>query len=270
MSLTALPAWRRALSVPAIVALALLLAACVTTTAGRTTSAPSGTDAAQYNLSLGVGYLRQGNLQAAKDKLERAIEQDPGLATAHSALGLVYERLEDLDGAEQQYRRAAQLAPDDPDVQNALGVFLCSKRGKSAEALKVFDRALAIPLSRKNVNRAVLYTNAGTCAKYTDLPRAEAYLRRALAENPDYADALLQLAEVTLASGNGLAARAFLERNLAAAGPTPAGLLLGYRIESQLGDATAAARYAERLRGEFPTAAEIPILDGLRAGRPAP
>jgi type IV pilus assembly protein PilF len=261
---------RRATGLTAVVVLALVLAACVTITAGRTTSAPSSTDAAQYNLSLGVGYLRQGNFQAAKDKLERAIEQDPGLATAHSALGLVYERLEDLDGAEQQYRRAVTLAPDDPDVQNALGVFLCSKRGRTAEALKVFDRALAIPLSRKNVNRAVLYTNAGTCAKYTDLPRAEAYLRRALAENPDFPDALLQLAEVTLAGGNGLAARAFLERNLAAAGPTPAGLLLGYRIESQLGDAAAAGRYAERLRVEFPTAAEIPILDSLRAGRPVP
>lgn len=255
---------------PLVLSLALVLAACVTTTSGQAPSAPSGTDAAQYNLSLGVGYLRQGNLEAAKDKLERAIAQDGGLATAHSALGLVYERLEDLDGAEQQYRRAAQLAPDDPDVQNALGVFLCSQRGKTAAALRVFDRALAIPLSRKNVNRAVLYTNAGTCAKYTDLPRAEAYLRRAIAEDPAYSDALLQLAEVTLAAGNGLAARAFLERHLAAAGPTPAGLLLGYRVESQLGDGAAAARYAGQLRGGFPTAAEIPVLDGLRAGRPVP
>jgi type IV pilus assembly protein PilF len=270
MSRVASPTLRRLLPGSAVLALALLLAACVTTTSGRVTSSPSGADAAQYNLQLGVGYLRQGNLEAAKDRLERAIEQDPGLATAHSALGLVYERLEDLDGAERQYRRAATLAPDDPDAQNALGVFLCSKRGKPAEALRVFDRAIAIPLSRKNVNRAVLLTNAGTCAKYTDLPRAEAYLRRALAEDPKYADALLQLAEVTLATDSGLAARAFLERNLAVAGPSPGALLLGYRIESRLGDAAAASAYAERLRREFPTATEIRILDALVAGWPVP
>lgn len=226
----------------------------------------SPTDAAQYNLQLGISYFRQGKYDAAKEKLQRAIEQDGGLATAHTALALVYERLEDNDGAEREHRRAAALAPDDPDVLNALGVFLCAQRDRGAEALRVFDRAIAIPRSTKNINRTALYTNAGTCAKYTDLPRADAYLRRALAESPEFPDALLQLAEVSLASGNGLAARAFLERNLAARGPTPAALLLGSRIEAALGDAGAAAGYAGRLRTEFPTAAEVALLDAPAGG----
>ena len=243
------------------------VAACLAAAAGCITSgtkAPlpaSGTDAAQYNLQLGISYFRQGKYDAAKEKLQRALAQDPNLATAHTALALVYERLEDPDGAEREHRRAAALAPDDPDVQNALGVFLCAQRDRQAEALRVFDKAIAIPLSKKTVNRAMLYTNAGTCAKYSDLPRAEAYLRRALAEAPNFPDALLQLAEVSLAQGNGLAARAFLERYLGARGPTAPALLLGSRIEAALGDAPAAARYAQQLRTDFPTAAEVRQLD---------
>lgn len=261
----------RPLAVPAAVAVALLmLGGCVTSTPGRSTSAPSGTDAAQYNMQLGISYLRQDNLEAAKEKLERAIDQDPGLATAHAALGLVYERLEDLDGAEQQYRRAASLAPNDPNAQNALGVFLCARRDRPEEGLKVLDRALAVPLSQKNINRAFLLTNAGTCAKRSDLPRAEAYLRRALAEDPQFADALLQLADVNLAQDNALGARAFLERHLAVGGPSAAALLLGFRIESRLGDVAAADRYAEKLRGGFPTAAEVRLLDTAGSGRPPP
>jgi type IV pilus assembly protein PilF len=263
-------AHQRLLLVPATVLLAATLAGCITSTTGRPTTAPSGTEAAQYNLELGIGYLRQGNLAAAKEKLERSIEQDPGLATAHSALGLVYERLEDLDSAERQYRRAATLAPGDPDTQNALGVFLCSQRDRPAEALKAFDRALAIPLSRKNVNRAVVFTNAGTCAKRVDLARAEDYLRRAVAEDPRYADALYQLAEVMLAGDNALAARAFLERYVTMAGPSAGGLLLGFRIESRLGDAAAATGYADRLRSEFPAAVEVKLLDASGAGQQRP
>jgi type IV pilus assembly protein PilF len=244
-----------------VAAAVLLLTACVSGSDRPPPPKTSDTDAAQYNLQLGIGYLRQGNVEAAKEKLQRALEQDRGLATAHTALGLVYERLEDRDAAEREYRRAASLAPEDPDALNALGIFLCAEKGGRPEGLRVFDRALAVPLSKKATNRPMLYTNAGTCAKYDDLPRAEAYLRRALAEDPQFRDALLQLAEVSLAGGNGLGARAFLERYLAASGPTPAALLLGHRIESAGGNRKAAAQYADQLRREFPAAAEIRLLD---------
>jgi type IV pilus assembly protein PilF len=244
-----------------LLAVALGLAGCISGSDRPPPPKASDDDAAQYNLQLGIGYLRQGNLEAAKDKLRRALEQDASLATAHSALGLVYERLEDRAGAEREYRRAVALGSDDPDALNALGSFLCAEPQGRAEGLRVFERALAIPLSRKAVNRPMLYTNAATCAKYDDLPRAEAWLRRALAEDPEYRDALLQLAEVSLASGNALGARAFLERYAAAQGVTPAGLLLGSRIETALGDRPAAARYVEQLRRDFPTAAEVRLLD---------
>lgn len=241
---------------PLLAALLLALAGCVTTSSRPEPSPTSPEDAAEYNMQLGVSYLRQGNLPAARDKLEKALDQDPGLATAHAALGVVFERLEDPDGAERHYQRAVDLDSNDPDNLNALAVFTCSRKQKPKEALKLFDRAIAIPLSVKTANRTMLYTNAGTCAKTVDLARSEAYLRGALAQDPKFPNALYQLAEVSLERGNGLQARGFLERYLAAGKPTPAALWLGVRIEQALNNAAAAGRYGEQLRTTFPESSE--------------
>jgi len=241
--------------------LVLATTACVTTSSRPKPVPGSDMEAAQYNLQLGISYLRQNNLQAAREKLERAIEQEPDLATAHAALGVVFERLEDPKGAERHYRRAVELDSSDPDNLNALAIFVCSRKKDPREALKLFDRAIAIPLSVSVANRPMLYTNAGTCAKSVDLARAERYLRGALAEDSQFPDALFQLADVMLEQGNALQARGFLERYLARVKPTSAALWLGVRIEQALKDNSAATRYAEQLRREFPDAPETRLLN---------
>ena len=251
---------RLALFAPVATVLLLSLAGCVTTSSRPEPQPTSSTDAARYNMQLGISYLRQDNLPAARDKLEKALEQDPGLATAHAALGVVFERLEDPDGAERHYRRAVELDGSDPDNLNALAVFTCSRKDKPKDALKLFDRAIAIPLSVKTANRTMLYTNAGTCAKKVDLERSEAYLRGALTQDPNFPDALYQLADVSLERGNALQARGFIERYLAAGKPTPAALWLGVRIEQSLNDAAAANRYGEQLRRTFPESRETRLM----------
>jgi type IV pilus assembly protein PilF len=227
---------------------------------GGTATKRSPKEAAKFNMQLGVSYLRQGDLRQAQSKLEKAVEQDPALATAHSALGLVYERLGDFAGAEQHYRRAVSLRPDDPDNLNGLAVFLCDQRKKPDEAMGYFQRALAVPLTRKDYNRAMMLTNAGVCAKRSDLARAEDYLRQALAMDPGYNEALLQLADVAYERGNYLQARAFIERYLAAAPVSAAALWLAVRIERALGAEQPSRRYGERLRTEFPDSAETRLL----------
>lgn len=246
--------------VTVLLVLALVLAGCISSSSRPTPAKRATSDAAEYNLQLGISYLRKNNLQAARQKLEKALEQDSSLATAHSALGIVFERLEDPVGAERHYRRAVDLDSSDPDNLNALAVFVCARKQSPEEALKLFDRAIAIPLSVRNANRPMLYTNAGTCAKRLDLARAENYLRGALAQDPQFPDALFQLADVALERGNPLQARAFLERYLGQRKPSAAALWLGVRIEQALNDNSAAAGYGEQLRREFPDAAETRML----------
>jgi len=237
----------------------LLLAACV---ASSSKPAPpvSKKEAAQYNMQLGISYLRQGDLKAAQTKLEKAVAEDDSLATAYAALGLVFERLGDSPGAEKNYRRAVSIAPEDPDSLNALAVFLCLKKQETAEAMRYFEKALAIPLSKALSNKAMLYTNAGICAKRIDMEKAESYLRSALAADPAFKQALLQLADVTFNRSNYLQSRAFLERFLASGAATPDALWLGVRIENALGETAAARAYGERLKKEFPEAVETRLL----------
>jgi type IV pilus assembly protein PilF len=243
----------------AVVIIAVALTACVTTSSNPKPE-PSDKEAAQYNMQLGISYLRQGELKRAQGKLEKAVAQDDSLGTAYSALGLVFERLGDYAGAEQNYRRAVSAEPSNPDTLNSLGAFLCQRKQEPKEALVLFDKALAVPLSKAEANRAMINANAGLCAKRVDLARAEAYLRAALVADPDYRDALVQLADVAFSRGNYLQSRAFLDRYLAAGSATPDALWLGVRVEKALGDAAASQGYATRLKAQFPAAEETRLL----------
>ncbi len=246
-----------------ILACALLAAAltgCVTESSGRQSVEASDAEAAEINLQLGVGYFRQGDLQSAQAKLEKAVAQDAKLVPARTALALVYERLGDIEGAERQYRQAVAIAPRDPDALNSMGQFLCRQQGRQGEALDYFNRALSIPLSEQYYNKAMVYTNAGVCAKRTDLKQAESYLRSAIANDSRYTEALLQLADVSYQQGNYLPARAFVQRYLADAPASPSALWLGLRVETALGDISAADAYAARLKTDFPESVETRSL----------
>ena len=246
---------KRLVALVLVPAAALLLAACITSSS-KPPPPVSKKEAAQFNMQLGISYLRQGDLQGARAKLEKALAEDDSLATAYSALGLVFERLGDNKGAEKNYRRAVSLAPDDPDSLNALAVFLCLQKQETTEAMRYFEKALAVPLSRSDSNKAMVYTNAGVCAKRVDVDKAESYLRSALAADPNFKPALLQLADVSFTRANYLQSRAFLERFLAASPATPDALWLGVRVEKALGEASAARAYGERLKKEFPESIE--------------
>lgn len=240
--------------------LMLLLSGCVTEVTGRQPPQEDLHESARLNLEMGISYFRQGDLRTARVKLEKAVEDNPDLVTAYTVLGLVYERLGDAKGAEKNYRQAASLAPEDPDALNGLAVYLCRDTETSADAMKLFDRALAIPLSQTYSNKAMLNTNAGICAKRTDLPRAENYLRAALVTDPNFSDALLQLADVAYQRNNYLQSRAFLERYMSVGEASSSVLWLAMRVESAMGNASAAEEYAERLQRDFPESVETRLL----------
>jgi type IV pilus assembly protein PilF len=76
------------------------------------------------------------------------------------------------------------------------------------------------------------------------------------------------MAGIAQDSGNGLQARAFLERYTAVATVTPAMLWLGRSIELGLGDTEQAARYAQRLKDEFSTSREASLLYDAERAQP--
>ncbi|MDJ0905456.1 MAG: type IV pilus biogenesis/stability protein PilW [Woeseiaceae bacterium] len=238
----------------AIIVAGSLAAGCVTTT--TTTSADAEADeenAAALNYQLGAQYLRNGNYERARDRLLLSIELDPKNAVAHYTLALVYENLENMRLATESYEDAIRIAPRDFNVQNAYAVFLCKQRDFE-NARKHFDRAIRVP---ENDNAHITMTNAGVCLmQKPDADVAEQYFRDALQRKGDYGEALIQLSLLKYTTEDYMSARAFLQRFLSTNAPSSGVLLLGVRIEEELGDERARTDYANQILREFPESAE--------------
>jgi type IV pilus assembly protein PilF len=233
-----------------IVVAATAIAACTST---KEPSEVSDKDAARYNVQLGMSYMQRGDLEGAREKLERAARQDPELPAAQAALGILYERAGDIPRAQEHLRRATRLAPDDPNMLNNYGGFLCRK-GEYEEGIRHFEMAASNAYYR---SPETALSNAGVCARQIPDPeRAEEFFRLALDKNRNFTEALVQLADLSLETNQLLQARAFLQRYEALSPTTAYSLELGWRIERAAGDARAAAEYANRLRREFPESRE--------------
>ena len=151
--------------------------------------------AAQANVRLGLEYLRKGEVALARDKIERALSQNPKDVGVQLGAGLLYERLGEAAKAETHYRQALKVDPKSPEAQNALGAFLC-RAGSNAKGEELFVKAAANPLSR---SPDVSYINAGVCARADGrLDAADKHFRQALAIRPNSRDALAQLASLSL------------------------------------------------------------------------
>jgi type IV pilus assembly protein PilF len=248
---------------------ALLLIAITAGTSAALADNPnsrkSKVDAAAINTQLALAYMRENNLQAAREKIEKALQQNPGTADTQMAAGFVYDRLGETKKASGHYERAAKLSKNNPDVLQNVAVHLC-RTGQYKRGEKYLLEVGASPLYR---TPAIAYTNAGRCARADGRPAdAEQHFRKALSLNPRQPDALLQMAELTQASGSGLQARAFLERYAGVAPVSAESLWLGRTIELGLGDTEQAARYAQRLKQEFPNATETGLLYDAEQARP--
>lgn len=246
---------RIAIALSASAAALVCLSGCMTT--NETLGAPDAVRAAELNLQIGTDYLRRGNLAQAKEKIDKAIEQNPRNSEAQITAALLYDRLGETNKADSHFSKALSLDPKNPEVQNNYGAYLCQK-GKYQRGEKLMIEAATNPLYR---TPEVAFLNAANCARNGgDMKRAEENLRRSLAARPKFSEALLQMADLQYKQNDFLSARGFLERYQEVGRTSPATLWLGVRIEQGLGNAAAAKNYAERLKLEYPRAAQTKEL----------
>jgi type IV pilus assembly protein PilF len=232
----------------------VVLGGCTTS---NNLSKPQPERAAEINLELGVEHLRKGNLQQAKDKIDRALEQNPRYARAHMVAGMLYNRLNDQSKADSHYQRAVSLEPKNPEFKNNYAVYLCEQK-KYERGQKLALEAAADPLYK---TPEVAYLNAGNCALSAgNMKTAEDDFRLALAKRPRYEQALFQMADLEYRQTEYMSARAFLQRYLEVGRTSPATLWLGVRIERGLGNTSQAQHYAQRLKAEYPSAAQTKEL----------
>ena len=221
--------------------------------------------AAAANLNLGVAYFRAGNLPLAKDKLERARDQDPKNATVHDTLGLLYARLGDDARADAEFNTALRLTPGDPELANNYAVYLCG-HGKVDAGVKRFEQAAANALYK---TPWVAWTNAGFCLRGVgrDAEAAVQY-ERALKAQPSFAEAVYQYAEMELAQQKAAAAYRRVDAYLSANPKATAELLMvGWRAARAQGDQLAALKLARRLQTDFPNSAQtLAVVGNVESG----
>ena len=231
-----------------------MMAGCVSTTTGSITE-PVRDDrhAADLNYELGARYYQQGSYDLARERLLKAIEVDPKMAVAYSALAMTYEALGNVRLATEAYESAVKVGPRDFDVQNKYAVFLC-KRGDFDQARKHFDKAIKHP---ENDNSEVTATNAGICMlQEPNAEQAEKYFRVALESKPTFGEPLIQLCLLKYREKDYLSARAFLQRFMSSNKTTSEVLFLAGKIEDMLGNDRGRTDYEDRLLREFPTSPE--------------
>jgi type IV pilus assembly protein PilF len=243
---------------------ALSLAACMST-AERRAEHERNTKLSDTHLQLGVSYLQRGQLEVAKENLEKAVELNPESSPANNMLALLQWRLKQYAQAEAYFRKALQIDNANSETWNNYGVFLC-ERGQYEGAEQAFNRALSDPLYKTPAEANV---NAGMCQMRKPSPvAAEKYFRAALALNARQPRALIEMARLSLDTGRSLSARAFLQRYFESNGDTPETLLLATKIEGTLGNRDAEASYAVRLRGKYPESVEATQLKTEKAPLP--
>ena len=240
---------------------ASVLVACTTTTTTTDTfgntkevnSEPNLTEAAELNTQLAVGYIQRKQYKPARDKLEKAIEQDPDYLPAYKTLAYLYALLGQTEKAEEKYKEALDLKPDDADLSNSYGAFLCSL-GKYDDAQERFEVAYSDPFYE---SLYLAESNAGSCyVKQGEYKKAEALLRKSLREQPKLPGSLISMAEVGLKTERYLMARAYIQRYHAVKPASAESLWIQAQAEKSLGAKDHYLKYARQLVNDFPDSDE--------------
>lgn len=165
--------------------------------------------AAQYNVQLGLAYLKQEDRPRAKRKLLTALDLAPDLADAVTAMAFYYEKTGDLEDAKAYYLKALALAPTSGSQLNSYGNFLC-RRGSYDEAERYFLKAVK---DRNYIQTAGAYENAGLCASCAnDYTKAKMFFIKALSQDNCRKQSLYELAKLELRQGNPELALKHLQR----------------------------------------------------------
>ena len=250
-----------------IAALALAAAAgCTSTTSteSRPVTDAGGADGrrrAEVHTALAGEYYSRGNYTVALAEVRMAVRDDPTYFPAYNMQGLVFMELREDAMARTAFDRALSLSPNNADVLNNFGWFLCT-RNDSQRGLEMMRRA-AMDTQYATPEKAWL--SIGLCERRAGRAvEAEEALRRAVAIRPDMIGALYNLAQVTFERGATKDAEIYLARFLRVASPNLEALVLGVRIARANGDKASEDSYMQQLRRRFPDAPHLRELEAAR------
>jgi tetratricopeptide (TPR) repeat protein len=149
-----------------------------------------------YNLSLALERL--GDFASGQKELERTVELDPNIAVAQNQLGLLALRSGQQVDAERCFQKTLAIDPKFSEAQSNLGV-LYSQQGKNTEAAAMFQQAI-----KNDPKNAKAYVNFGLLmAQQEAFAEAEQQFRTAIGVDSSYPDAYAALGMLQAKTGHG-------------------------------------------------------------------
>ena len=244
--------------------LAVLVAGCVAHS--QTTETRLVTDAgtvdkrrrAEVHTGLAGEYYARGNYAVALEETRLALKDDPTYHPAYNMQALVYMELREDAAARDAFDKALRLSPNNPEVLNNFGWFLCV-RNEPDRGLAMMQRAAGDTLYA-SPEKAMF--SAGLCLRRMGRTQeAEEQLRRAVLIRPDMIGALYNLAELTFETGRPKEAEVYLLRYMRMSQPTLEALALGVRIGRATGDKVAEDSFMQQLRRRYPDSPQLRALE---------
>lgn len=227
-----------------------LLVACTSQTVGPALGDDFDQQkAAKTRVSLGLTYLKNGNFSQAKFNLDKALEFAPRSADVHYGLAYYYQTVGENDSAEKSYQTAMDYDPNNPDLANSYGAFLC-QQGKYPQAKHFFLKAIN---SSNYISSAETYENLALCSQSQGYQtEASEYLRSAVKHQPGRAKSLYLLTQSLILEENWQEAKDVLRKYEKVAQVNAETLLLSTQIEQGLGNTDIARGYGDMLLKIFP------------------
>ena len=207
-------------------------------------------DMAATRISLGLGYLKMGNMAQAKQNLEKAKKFSPEMVQVYTAFAHYYETVGENKLARASFEKALSLKSDDADTLNNYGVFLC-RQDKAEAAEKQLLKAIAVP---SYILVAKSYDNLSSCFLQKDnFDKAKLYLHKAVMHSPGNSSSLLQMVRLQYAMGEFTQAKIYEQRFAKVTRRfTPQSLALAYKVYLKLGERRTAKNYGTLLVKMYP------------------
>jgi Tfp pilus assembly protein PilF len=157
-------------------------------------SAEQRAQSAEIHYDLGTNLMNAGNAQGALQEYLKAQQEAPDLPQVHNALGLLYGFSFDQPAeAEAQFKKAIELQEDFSEAYNNYGALLLA-RGRFAEAIPQFEKALGNPLY---AGRAIAESNLGWALYKTGaVEKGLGRIRASLMVAPKYCKGWRQLGTI--------------------------------------------------------------------------
>ena len=209
---------------------------------------------ARIRLQLAVDYFEQGQLDVALDEVKKALTADPEFSDAFSVRALIYMRMNETRLAEENFLHAIKLAPNNPDLSNNFGWFLCQS-GRPALAMPYFESSIS---NRNYQSPAKAMYNAGMCSlMLKDRVVAERYFLQAFKIEPGNPSVNVSLSKIYYDRRDYERARFYISRVTKADVMNPDVLWLAIKVEHHLGDKAAEASLATQLGRRHPNSPEF-------------